>query len=188
MLPWKGLNRDVEVSFEFTQADATLTIVLSPNLQFAKNSILDWNGALSCLRHFQDTASEKVERLQHGHSPHKGELFKKELGTKRENGILAGILIASTYSGCNLHLSSQTAVFSISAFLSSAYSFYMTAACLAQSQVPAILSDRIRLHNTVTLICQGIFQVCGCPLEVGIARVQCYRSIPVRCDIIVILC
>lgn len=142
----------------------------------------------SVARHFQDTASEKAELLQHRHSLHKEELFKKELRTKRENGILAGILIASTYSACNLHLYSQTTVFSISAFLSPAYSFYMTAACLAQSQAAAILSDQIRPYNTVTLICQGIFQVCGYPLEVGIARVQCYRSISVRCDIIVILC
>lgn len=142
----------------------------------------------SVARHFQDTASEKVERLQHRQSLHKEKLFKKELRTKRENGILAGILIASTYSAFNLQLYSQTAVFSISAFLSSAYSFYMTAACLTQSQAAAILSDRIRLYNTVTSICQSIFRICGCPLEAGIARVQCYRSISVRCDIIVILC
>lgn len=48
MLPCKGLNRDVEVSLEFTQVDATLTIVLSPNLQFAKIASQDWIGALSC--------------------------------------------------------------------------------------------------------------------------------------------
>lgn len=104
----------------------------------------------SVARHFQDTASEKVERLQHRHSLHKEEVFKQELRAKRENGILAGILIASTYSACNLHLYSQIAAFSISAFLS--YSFHMTAACLAQSQAAAILSDRIRLYNAVTLI------------------------------------
>lgn len=95
MLPCKGLNRDVEVSLEFTQVDATLTIVLSPNLQFAKiasqtglefylvnkqkrqrhstsqicgNAEQRYILLCSVARHFQDTASEKVECLQHRRS------------------------------------------------------------------------------------------------------------------------